>query len=249
MGDRVVERSVDRVAERSVDRVPATLSAILLCGGRGTRLAGDGESESADTSPGDPIDASAEKPLVRVDDEPMVDRVIRALRQSDVVGTIHAVASPHTPGTLAHLRSVADRLATGTDRTALIPRKGSGEGYVADLQAALADVGRPAITVVADLPLLRAEHVSAAVDHARRNAENGSLTVCVPVATKRDLGVSVDTTMTVADARVAPTGLNVVGRAAADEAAEDEAVRIVDDPALAVNVNRPGDLRVARRRS
>ncbi|WP_233255065.1 NTP transferase domain-containing protein [Halopenitus persicus] len=241
----------DRVAP--ADRVSAPLPAILLCGGRGTRLADAPSPASVDASAdpttptGDPADATtvtAEKPLVRVDDEPMVDRVIRALRRSDTVGTIHAVASPHTSETLEHLRSVADRGVGGADRTTLTALEGSGDGYVADLQAALADVGRPAVTVVADLPLLRAEHVSAAVDHARRNPERESLTVCVPAATKRDLGVSLDTTMTVDGTRVAPTGLNVVG---CTDAGED--VRIVDDPALAVNVNRPGDLAVARRRS
>jgi adenosylcobinamide-phosphate guanylyltransferase len=124
----------DRVAGETVDRVATPLPAILLCGGCGTRLAGEPESgptdatsESADVPSNVPTDATAEKPLVRVGDEPMVDRVIRALRRSDAVGTIHAVASPHTPETIDHLRSVADRLADGKESTMTV-REGSGEG-------------------------------------------------------------------------------------------------------------------------
>ncbi|WP_321169495.1 NTP transferase domain-containing protein, partial [Halopenitus sp. POP-27] len=217
---------------------------IVLCGGRGTRLAGEPT-----------VDAIAEKPLVRVGGEPMVDRVVRALRRSDAVDAIHAVASPHTPETLAHLRSGIDSLdvpdggdgldhpVDRDDRPVLTVREGSGDGYVADLQAALENVDPPAITAVADLPLLRPDHVSAAVNHAIRRSDGESLTVCVPASTKRDLGVSADTTMTVDGMQVAPTGLNVVGSEDAPET-----VRVVDDPALAINVNRPGDLRIARKR-
>jgi len=68
----------------------------------------------------------------------------------------------------------------------------------------------------------------------------GSLTVAVPVALKRDLGVSVDSSFTHEGREVAPSGLNVVG-------GEPEAVLVCGDRGLAVNVNRPADLVLARR--
>jgi adenosylcobinamide-phosphate guanylyltransferase len=266
------------------------IPAVLLCGGRGTRLLDACEDEAEGT-----IDVEYdEKPLVTVGERPMVDRVLSALIEADSIGSVHAVASPHAPETIEHLEAVGrddvtDRpeavgRAEGID---LVVHEGTGEGYVADLRAAIETVGTPALTVVADLPLLRASHVDATVerfwtgpDVATSGSDRSvprSLSVCVPAGTKRRLGVSVDATLGADDRGrpLAPTGLNVVGddgggnddRDARDRDDDhdagdrhdvddrdaddrDEPGRrwIRDDPALAVNVNRPGDLAVARDR-
>ena len=173
-----------------------------MCGGRGTRL------------------DRGEKPLVEVGDEPMVDRVLAALEDSDA-GTVHAVTSPHVPGTTAHLEG----------RVPLV--EADGKGYVADLTAALEAVETPVLTVVADLPLLSA----AVVDRTLSAHDGGSLTVCVPTALKEVLGVSADATRERSGRRLSPTGLNVVDG--------DERLRVSYDARLAVNVNRPGDAEVA----
>jgi adenosylcobinamide-phosphate guanylyltransferase len=178
----------------------------MLCGGRGTRLAFDGE-----------------KPLLPVGGEPMVDRVLDALAASRV-GTAYAVVSPHGPETAAHVDCP----------TVETP----GEGYVTDLEAALADarVAEPVVTVAADLPLLDGATVDAVLDaHG-----GGSLTVATPVSVKRALGVSVDTQFVHDGEAVAPTGLNVVG-------GDPERTVVRDDARLAVNVNRRGDADVAER--
>ena len=162
-----------------------------------------------------------EKPLLEVGDEPMVDRILAALEASDA-GTVHAVTSPHVPETAAHLEG----------RVPLV--EADGEGYVADLTAALDAVERPVLTVVADLPLLGA----AVVDRTLAAHEPGSLTVCVPTALKEALGASADATRRLDGRRLSPTGLNVVGDG-------DERLRVSHDARLAVNVNRPGDAEVA----
>jgi len=163
-----------------------------------------------------------EKPLFEVGGDPMVTRVLDALCASRV-DTVYAVTSPHTPETARRLRG----------RVPVV--KAAGEGYVADLTEALGRVGRPALTVVADLPLLCADPV----DRAIEAHDGGALTVCVPEALKRRLGVSVDTTRTHDGRRLAPTGLNVVGERDA------ETVSVRADARLAVNVNRPADAAVA----
>ncbi|MEM4781120.1 MAG: NTP transferase domain-containing protein [Halalkalicoccus sp.] len=173
-----------------------------MCGGLGTRL------------------GRGEKPLVEVDGEPMVDRVIDAI--SPVAGTVYAAPSPHTPETRAHL--------DGRVRVVETP----GDGYVPDLSAALDRLGTPALTVTADLPLLTPADVRAAL----AAYESGSLTVCVPVERKLELGVSVDTSFIREGREVAPSGLNVVGDG-------DERVWVSDRLGLAVNVNRLGDLQIA----
>lgn len=177
------------------------MDALLMCGGRGTRL-----------------DAPVEKPLYRIGGRPMVDHVLDAL--TEPVETTFAVVSPHVPETAAHVDVPSIETA--------------GEGYVADLQAALSVVGRPVLTVAADLPLLTGAIVSTVID----THEGGSLSVYVPARLKRDLGVSVDTTVTAGDRELAPTGLNVVGEG-------PERRLVLGDERLSVNVNRPGDAAVA----
>ncbi|QLG29555.1 NTP transferase domain-containing protein [Halorarum halophilum] len=180
-----------------------------MCGGEGSRLGSAGGTE---------------KPLVPVDGVPTVERVRRALAASSVE-RIHAVVSPHTPETRAWAESADCEVIEGT-----------GEGYVADLNRALDEVGRPALTCAADLPLLSPE----AVDWALDRAEGDSLAVCVPVRLKRELGASADASFERDGRQLAPSGLNVVGDG------EDRVV-VSWDARLAVNVNRPEDLELAQR--
>ncbi|RDI71351.1 cobalamin biosynthesis protein CobY [Halopelagius longus] len=187
-----------------------------MCGGRGTRLGGE-----------------TEKPLVPIDGTPMFDRAAAALRESRV-DTVYAVVSPNAPETAAHARE----RGVPTVET-------PGEGYVEDLECALGEVGRPVVTVAADLPLLAADHVDDAIAAARRDEAGceddafDSVTVCVPAALKRRLGASADSTFECEGRELAPTGLNVVSDA------PDDTVRITYDARLAVNVNRPDDAELA----
>lgn len=187
-----------------------------MCGGRGTRLRGGPD---------------VEKPLVEVGGESMLSRIVDALRAGDVE-EVYAVVSPHAPATADRARS----LSVPTIET-------PGDGYVSDLQAALETVGRPAVTVPADLPLLASEHVDDAVAESYQRGGDAdhdatSLTVCVPVVLKRRLGASVDTAFDHEGRTVTPTGLNVVGDG-------DDTVALTYDARLSVNVNRPEDLELA----
>jgi len=167
------------------------------------------------------LDTDVEKPLFRVGGVPMVDRVLGALEAS-AVDRAFAVTSPGAPGTRAHL----DAPCIETP----------GDGYVADLDAALSDdrISLPVLTVAADLPLLDGEILDRVLDaHV-----GGSLSVLVPAARKRALGVSDDTTFEREGREVAPTGVNVVG-ASGDDA------WLTEDTRVAVNVNTLADARVA----
>lgn len=176
------------------------MDALLMCGGRGNRL-----------------ESAAEKPLYRIDGVPMADRVRAALAESGVE-TTHGVVSPQAPATRDHLAGDLPLIET------------PGEGYVADLGAALERVDSPVLTVAADLPLLD----GAAVDAVLAAHDGGSLSVRVPADLKRALGGSLDH----ADDPV-PTGVNVV----ADDA--EDTMYVTENPRLAVNVNRRRDARVA----
>jgi adenosylcobinamide-phosphate guanylyltransferase len=180
------------------------MDALVMCGGRGTRL-----------------DTPLEKPLFRVGGVPMVDRVLAALDES-AVDRVFAVTSPGAPDTRAHLEGPCIETP--------------GEGYVADLDSAIGDerVSLPVLTVAADLPLLDGE----ILDRVLEVHEHGSLSVLVPAARKRELGVSDDTTFERDGREVAPTGVNVVGESGDD-------AWLTDDERVAVNVNTLADARVA----
>jgi len=182
------------------------VDALVMCGGRGTRLAAD-----------------TEKPLFRVDDVPMVDRVLAALDASGVDRT-YAATSPNAPATREHVEVPAIETP--------------GEGYVADLDAALVDerLTLPVLTVAADLPLLDGE----ILDRVLTAHDGGSLSVLVPAARKRALGVSDGTTFERGGREVAPTGVNAVGKSGDD-------AWLTDDYRVAVNVNTLADARVAER--
>jgi len=163
------------------------------------------------------FDAEVEKPLFPIADRPMVDRVRDALDGSRVE-TIYAVVSDHAPETRRHL-----------DDLPMIETP--GDGYVADLNLALDRVAPPVVTVAADLPLLEADAVDSILGHPH----GGPLTVAVPAALKRRLGVSIDRTMTREGRELAPTGVNVVAEGG-------EAVHLTYDARFAVNVNRRADV-------
>ena len=188
------------------------MDALVMCGGKGTRLG-----------------TTVEKPLYEIAGKPMVKWVCSALTASSVE-TTYAVVSPHAPETKVW---VEERLRD-------VPTiETPGDGYVADLQYALAQVERPVLTVAADLPLLDGSAIDAVI-HAY---EGNSLTVCVPVERKRGLGVSVGTTMAGSgdgDKKRAPAGVNIVGDT------DSDTVYVSDDVRFAVNVNYVRDAQIAQ---
>ncbi|AFO56867.1 GTP:adenosylcobinamide-phosphateguanylyl transferase-like protein [Natrinema sp. J7-2] len=159
----------------------------------------------------------------------MIDRVLAALEASRIE-TIFAAVSPNAPATRSHIE---ERDGVATIETA-------GEGYVTDLLTVLErpELSPPLLTVAADLPLLEAAVVDRIL--AAHGDAEASRTVCVPVALKRRLGVSIETRLE-ADDHLAPTGVNVVGTTDESTTMTD----VYDDPRLAVNVNRREDARLA----
>jgi len=194
-----------------------TVDALVMCGGRGTRL-----------------DSPVEKPLFRVNGRPMVDHVLGALDASSI-DTVYAVVSSHTPDTR---EAVAERSVPMIEA--------AGNGYVEDLGEALDAVNRPVLTVTADLPLLEGALINRLLAVYERtcsaqtaNGNCDSLSVAVPTRIKELLGVSADRSFTHEGQDVTPAGINIVG----DE--QDDTIYISHDVRLAVNVNRLGDAQVA----
>ena len=169
---------------------------------------------------GSRFEAAIEKPLVEVDGVPMVDRVIQALDGS-AVDTVYAVTSPQAPDTGAHVD-------VATIET-------PGDGYVDDLRIAIDRVGHPVLTAAADLPLLAPD----VIDPFLHRYEGQSLSLVVPTALKRRLGLAVDTLTEWEGRTVIPTGVNVVAGSNGDRYVLTYDVRV------AVNVNRESEVAIA----
>ncbi|MFB6300995.1 MAG: NTP transferase domain-containing protein [Halobacteriales archaeon] len=178
-----------------------------MCGGRGTRL-----------------DAPVEKPLLEIGGRPMIDRVRLALAESSVQNS-YAVVSPNAPRTHDHIAETLPVIET------------AGDGYVEDLQTALAHevIEPPVVTTAADLPLLDGD----AVDRLLNAYTGGSLTACVPARLKRELGLRSESAFDHGGRSVVPAGINVV------EPGTEDAVFLTHDVRFAVNVNRRIDAIVA----
>ncbi|MFC7204528.1 NTP transferase domain-containing protein [Haloferax namakaokahaiae] len=215
------------------------MDALLMCGGRGTRL-----------------DTAVEKPLVELCGRSMFDRVVDALRDS-CVNTTYAVVSEHSARTRARARERGVRVIDAP-----------GEGYVADLGFALERVDRPVVTVVSDLPLLQARHVDDLVAAADGGSCTACVPVSLKrrLGASIDdslvfdyrgtdvcptgLGVvapappeSTPDSVSTSDPVTTPNSASTP-----DHSEPDSTVYLSTDDALALNVNRPTDIELAEDR-
>jgi len=120
------------------------LIAAIMCGGRATRM-----------------QAGTEKPLLKVGNIPMIERVLSALAGSGIFGRVVAAVSPNTLKTREFLGSKGIEVI-----------ETAGEGYPQDLSWLLLKLKPEKVMVVpADVPLLDAQAVSGIVDAAEGKQE------------------------------------------------------------------------------
>jgi adenosylcobinamide-phosphate guanylyltransferase len=173
-----------------------------------------------------------EKPIQPLCGKPMIAYVIDALLKSERIGRIHIAVSPKVPGTQDFiLREYANNKKIGIVMT-------PGAGYISDTVSAVDVLAlrKPFLIVAADLPLVSASVVDLVVD-AYGHCGKEALSVRLPaeMIEKPDLVLSDTGSDTV------PAGINILNGAHMDRA-QDEYALIVEDPALAVNVNYRADL-------
>ncbi|MGM0604552.1 MAG: NTP transferase domain-containing protein [Halobacteriota archaeon] len=159
----------------------AVETAVVLCGGRGTRL--------------DRL--AAEKPLVEVGGTPMVERVVSALRESSIASIV-AATSPHAPATARFVSEMREVDVVETD----------GDGYVSDLDSVLTTIETPVLTVAADLPLLGARHVESVL--ATAPPRSTTVCVPAARKCELGVSVDTAFTPMGYDEPLSPSGVNVV---------------------------------------
>jgi len=195
------------------------VTALLMAGGRGSRMGGGGE-----------------KPLVKVGGKSMIERVLEALEGASKVDDIIIAVSKYTPRTAAYARERGLKIL-----------QTPGEGFCLDVRYAIKRL-KPGgvLTVCADLPLITSEFIDKVVTHYERCGKT-ALTVMAPIEIYRKLGLSADYVFTVEGRELVPVGINVIDGGRIRERALEGEILIVEDERIVINVNTLEDLKIAER--
>ncbi len=108
------------------------VAALVMAGGKGTRMTG-----------------SEEKPLLRVRGKPMIDYVLDALKNSADIDRIIVAISKHTPKTARRAKELSFEVF-----------ETPGLDFVSDMRYAIKDLGLGDVLIIsADLPLVSCEFI------------------------------------------------------------------------------------------
>jgi adenosylcobinamide-phosphate guanylyltransferase len=193
------------------------VTALLMAGGRGTRL-----------------NILGEKPLLEIGGKPMIQRVLEALRDATKVKDIVVVASKHTPQTAAFAQ-----------KQGLKVFQAPGKGFCLDANYAIRRLRLDKVlTICADLPLITGEFIDKVITFYEQ-CKKPALTVAIPQEVYAKYGLSFDYVLNVNGRSLIPIGVNVVDGKRIEERYLDEEILLIDDVKVAVNVNTLQDMRIA----
>jgi adenosylcobinamide-phosphate guanylyltransferase len=184
-----------------------------MCGGRASRM-----------------QAGAEKPLLKVDGVPMVERVASALAGSGRFGRIVAAVSANTPRTKELLKSKGIEII-----------ETAGEGYPQDLSRLLSMLKPEKVMVVpADVPLLDAKAVGDIVDLARGRQEPA-----VSIVLEKGFVEGVGVKPSVVFDRYCHSGITIFDTARVAGETVQERYVVMNRKEIALNVNTKEELELA----
>jgi len=194
------------------------VTALLMAGGKGTRMAIRGE-----------------KPLLEVGGKPMIEHVIEALRDAGKVDEIVIAVSEHTPKTAELMKGFPGKIL-----------KTPGKDYVSDMKHAVRRLNLDTVvTLSTDLPLVTGKIIDKIIEKYGQN-NKPALTVVVPLETKERLGLGGEYVIEAGNRRLVPAGINVIDGRRIDEGELEEEICVIDKEEVAVNVNTLHDLEIAR---
>lgn len=173
-----------------------------------------------------------EKGLVRLCEQPLIEYVLRTLEDSGFEPVV--VTTPRTPYTANYCR------VRGVDQVCT-----EGAGYVEDFIEAVRILGEegPILIVCTDIPGIRTDHL----DHILALYEADDRKACsvwIPAFLLEELGCNVPYTREISGVQAFPAGLNILLGSSIDQE-QDELCILIDDPALALNINTRSELILA----
>ncbi len=195
------------------------LTALVMAGGKATRMGSE-----------------VEKPLLEIDGVPMIQRVIDALRASRSVDRIIVAVSPWSMRVTGRARELgAEVIET------------PGSGYENDMKIAIKQLGlADALVVSADLPFLTSAIVDGAFE-AYKSRGKPALSVMCPHDVLKKLNLKPAYVFEAEGKKLVPIGLNILDGTKIDEPMLEETTVVTDSEQLAMNVNTPQELELARK--
>jgi len=181
-----------------------------MAGGKGTRM-----------------DLAEEKPLIKVNNKPMIQSVIEALEQSETIDKILVAISPNTPKTRKYIKNYP---ITIIDTQA--------KGYIEDLADILTsqyvEENEEIMTIVADLPYIKSEYIDEIVHEYHKRQKPA---MCVSV--KEEVFKKYNINPTLVFDQLVPSGINML---TANNQEQDQTIYITDKIELAFNINTINEL-------
>ncbi len=192
--------------------------AILMAGGRGTRLK-----------------VPQEKPLFKIRDKPLIKYVIDNLNASKFIDKVIIAVSPNTRETTEYLKSIDNDFQILDT---------SGDDYLIDLSFILDYFEKKSkddilLFINADLPFISTETIDYVIDFYLKS-DKDALSVLVPVEIFEDLGLDYSYEFN----GCVPSGLNILR---SENIIQDEDQLILPKVELALNINTIPDSKVAEK--
>lgn len=189
-------------------------TALIMAGGKGTRLHLD-----------------CEKPMVKINNKPMINHVIDALLESKYVDNILVAVSSNTPLTTEFLKDFPVTIVHT-----------SGKGYIEDLSEVLSNreyvvENEVIMTIVADLPFVNSEQLDDVFEHYFKR-KKPAMCVSVPEYLFVEHGIK----PTLVFEGLVPTGVNLL---LANNEEQDQTIYESENIELAFNINTINDLNLS----
>ncbi len=187
--------------------------AVIMAGGKGTRLGLD-----------------CEKPLLELNNKPMIDYVISSLTNSICIEKIYVATSPHTPLTKSHLLNHNCQIIDTP-----------GNGYVEDLSFILEYFekkipNKVLLIVSSDLPCIKTETYNLIIKHYYMMG-----TEAMNVAVPEKIFKKYDIKPTILFNGIVPTGVNILRSL---NKIQNEELLILKKFELTLNINNSNDIKL-----
>jgi adenosylcobinamide-phosphate guanylyltransferase len=197
------------------------IPALIMAGGKGARMG-----------------LPDEKPLLPLLGKPLIDWVIQAVESAKNISEFFVVTSSNTTKTEKHCQSMGWKILH-TD----------AKGYHNDLKqaASIAGLTGPILTVPADSPAVTGKFLDKTINQFQHSGKD-FFAVFVPIQTRENLGLSVDSTDEYMGQWYAVSGVNIVdGTKIQGEGKIETSAVITEEVEVLLNINTLKDLEVAEK--
>jgi len=197
---------------------------ILMAGGKGKRL-----------------NADVEKPLFKFKDKPLIDYVLKNLKDSKYIEKIVVATSPHTTETKKYIDNLFNnsKKAIGSFFNRI---ETPGDGYLEDLSFLLSIFEEKSdndvlLFINADLPFVSSETIDFVLEEYMKN-NTPAMSVLVPI----EIFEEYDIEPSYIFENLAPSGLNIL---ISQNKVQNEEKLIIPKLELALNINTIEDIKLA----